>query len=499
MKGTRGDIIGRIKAWTMDFDAPNILWLKGYPGVGKSAVAASMVEYLVRLNRLGSSFFFQKQRSAAMTPGALWRTVAHNLARRHPTVRAITVAALAADNTLATTVNVDKLFRELVRKPLTASEETLLGRFPIIVIDGLDECGGLEGQYSAYRRPLLRTLESWSRLPRRFKLIVTSRVESDIELLFSRTGHRPVEILAGQAVEAQSLEDLEKFLKYRFGQIALRYPRSLSFDWPGMDVIKQLANKSAGLFIWAETAVRFVDSRVPKRRLGLILSGTDSGDMATLYDRILRTSFPNLEGEEVEELCNVVGTIILAKAPLSFSSLATLLSIDDDIVEQICVGLHSVLESSSALQFRHQSFVDFLIDPGRGRSTLFVNREKETRNLTVACLRVMKENLRFNICNLQSSYLRNTEVPDLKSQVNERISPHISYSVCFWGNHLSEMVFDNDVYASLQYFMQNQFLFWLEVLSLINRVDLASSVLGLLTHWVRVRFEVVLCVGAQKS
>ena len=41
MEGTRLDILGKINAWTTDFDAPNILWLKGHPGVGKSAIATS--------------------------------------------------------------------------------------------------------------------------------------------------------------------------------------------------------------------------------------------------------------------------------------------------------------------------------------------------------------------------------------------------------------------------------------------------------------------------
>jgi 2-phosphoglycerate kinase len=61
MEGTRQDILKRIDAWTTDFDAPNILWLKGHPGVGKSAISARVVERLGAAKRLGSRFFFQRQ------------------------------------------------------------------------------------------------------------------------------------------------------------------------------------------------------------------------------------------------------------------------------------------------------------------------------------------------------------------------------------------------------------------------------------------------------
>jgi pantothenate kinase-related protein Tda10 len=59
LEGTRLDLLERIKEWTTDFSAPNILWLKGHPGVGKSAIATSMVEHLSAIKRLGSRFFFQ--------------------------------------------------------------------------------------------------------------------------------------------------------------------------------------------------------------------------------------------------------------------------------------------------------------------------------------------------------------------------------------------------------------------------------------------------------
>lgn len=218
MEGTRRDILEKIGSWTSDFDAPNILWLTGHPGVGKSAIASSLVEQLGAAKRLGSRFFFQRQRATAMTTQALWRTVAHDLTRQYPTVRKHLLAVLQADETIPTTINVDKLFRRLVQEPLTASRGIATERLPIIIVDALDECGGLDGQYSEVRRSLMRTLEGWSSLPAQFKLIVTSRGESDIARMFSRTKHYCIEISAGQAVGAQSSEDIRVFLTRQLQQ-----------------------------------------------------------------------------------------------------------------------------------------------------------------------------------------------------------------------------------------------------------------------------------------
>ena len=159
MQGTRQNILDRIADWTTDFDAPNILWLSGHPGVGKSAIASSIVEQLRVAGRLGSCFFFQRQQATVMTTQALWRTVAYDLGRQYPTIRKCLLAALKADEAIPDIVDVDKLFNQLIEGPIMTSELPTESS-PVVVIDALDECGGLDGQHSEVRRGLLRTLKS---------------------------------------------------------------------------------------------------------------------------------------------------------------------------------------------------------------------------------------------------------------------------------------------------------------------------------------------------
>ncbi|KIM32665.1 hypothetical protein M408DRAFT_312837 [Serendipita vermifera MAFF 305830] len=365
------------------------------------------------------------------------------------------------------------------------SEETLIGSSPVVVLDALDECGGLDGQRSDHRRNLLRTLKSWSRLPRKFKLFVTSRDESDIGRLFSTISHRVVEISTGQSVEAQSSEDIEKFLRFRFQEISAAYSRSLRPDWPGSPIIQELTAKSQGLFIWVKVITNFADNGDPVEQLGRILRGGGAGDMAALYSFILNSFFPNPSGTLVESFRLILGAVVLAKIPFSITSLINLFSLKPTTMERICNGLHAVMDSRDALRIQHQSFVDFLVDPSKCPSAFLIDPKRENQSLTMACLRTMRDGLRFNICNLETSYLRNREVPDIAARVEGCIPPELSYSCLFWAGHLKDTPFGLEELRCLEDFMNKQFLYWLEVLSLTKRVNVASSMLWILIDWIQ--------------
>ncbi|KIM21462.1 hypothetical protein M408DRAFT_333430 [Serendipita vermifera MAFF 305830] len=383
MEGTREDILRTLLDWVADSGATNIFWLNGQAGVGKSAIAASLVEKLRDIARLGSSFFFQREKSDAMTTGALWRTVAYGLARQYPTLRKHFIAPLEANEALLTTVNIDKIFLKLIHDPLVAWEEVGEKGAVVVVIDALDECGGLDGQHSNHRINLMRTLKSWSMLPRRFKLVVTSRAEPDIVHLFSTIEHGSFEILSGKMVHPKSSEDIERFLEYHLGQIAARSHDALAPDWPGRPIIKWLAQLAAGFFIWADTVIRFLKRGEPREQLNRILGGASMGELAGLYSSILEASFVEPSEIVMESFHRIVGAIILAKEPLTASSLARLCSVDHSTLSYILNGLQSVVDSGDAIRFNHQSFVDFLLNPTECRSGFLIDLHRQTRYMTL--------------------------------------------------------------------------------------------------------------------
>lgn len=487
MDGTRQDILTTIDGWIEDLHAPNILWLRGHPGVGKSAIAASVVKRLQSSRRLGSSFFFQRDKAILTTPAALWRMVAFDLARKYPSARKAIVATLNAEEVGPSTANVNELFRCLIHEPLMACTDIPRGRLPVIVVDALDECGGLDGWRSNYRTSLLHTLKSWSHLPSGFKLMITSRGEDDIADAFSAIGHKLVDIASGQMVSVRSSDDVRSFLERRFLSIAAQYRRSLPLDWPGPQIIDELAGRAAGLFIYAETILRFIVRGEPRQQLQQIRQGdVRNGDMGELYMRILSISFPDPTTEVLEAFHSIVGAIILAKVPIAHSSLVALLQIETSMMDFVYQGLRSILHTDDVLRFSHQSSVDFLVDSRRCPPMFLIQSEVQNRQLVHACLHVMKHNLQFNICNIPSSYYRNEDVDGLSEQIESHISPQLSYSCCFMAHHLLEIAYEQDIVEELWNFMNKQFLHWLEVLSLTKKANLASEVLSSIATWIKV-------------
>jgi len=105
--------------------------------------------------------------------------------------------------------------------------------------------------------------------------------------------------------------------------------------------------------------------------------------------------------------------------------------------------------------------------------------------MTVACLHIMKAGLRFNICKIETSYLRNDDL-DLVPRIKRFISTRLSYACCFWAEHLSTTKPDPKLRDAVREFMEFRLLYWLEVLSLVKKYNIASRALLLIGEWSRV-------------
>ncbi|CCA76249.1 related to WD40-repeat protein (notchless protein) [Serendipita indica DSM 11827] len=359
--GTRMEILAQCEAWAHQPNAPNILWIKAAPGAGKSTIASSLVRVLgIKTQRLGSSFFFRRSNSSVTTTRALWRSVAYDLAR-HPTIRKHLAGKLARDQIDLMTPNVHELFHQLIKEPLLRVGTFPEERSPIIIIDALDECGGLDGAYSEDRQDLMRTLALWPQLPH-YKLIVTSREEDDIARMFTLNPPYQIDLLVGEETKDRSKRDIQAFLGEELGKIAASYPRA-AIGWPGTKNLDILATKADGLFIWASTAIEYIRRGPPGERLEEIATGKHVSGMSSLYKKVLCTAFPDVESDRKKEIGMLLATIIVARETLDLHLLAELLAVDIWTVEHICNRLRPVLETEGGIRFRHESFVDYLLDP----------------------------------------------------------------------------------------------------------------------------------------
>ena len=490
-------IFAEIDAWLDDVDVPNVLLIAGSPGAGKSAIASSLVSRLIKRRRLGSRFFFKRGDVTLSDPAVLWRSMAYDLAQHDPTYAENLVEAVKGRSVLHGMPDVALHFKVLIEEPFTKSyTDSTHHTVPVIIIDALDECD----PHTAQRKHLMDTLMQWSRLSKTFKLIVTSRDERFIPEQF-RAVCKQMALPTGDGVSACANEDIRFFFEQRFAGLA----GSLSLAWSWQRVLDVLTAHAAGLFIWAETVVRFVEQGLPVERLDLVLKGDLGGgdDITKLYRQVLDLSFPHANGRTLEVFKHVVGTIVLAKRPVLHEDLPQLVLESASSVKFILDKLSSVIsigEMDKCLRIGHLSFSEFLCDGQRCPKEFLINRDRGSRKLAIACFRLMKDKLKFNICDLESSDLLNKDVHDLGQRIEKKISTDLMYSCRFWSAHLRDIMVDSEddngfLIKEVDHFLCHRLLFWLEVMSLMKDVGAANIALLTLASWIQVSsFTIVLSI-----
>ena len=488
MDGTRQNILEHIYAWAKDSSQENILWLSGSPGAGKSAIASTVVSQLSK-QQSTAAFCFQRGHAILGNPAVLWRTIAFSLAScdsavQNGIVHFLETTAIHFGN------DVGDHFKHLIEEPLTKNCDILSFKFPlVIIIDALDECSSSDST-SAPRGVLLQTFRRWSQLPKMFKLFVTARHESDIaKCLVDVSQHIVLE--TGSKATPQTSQDIQLFLKHHFSRIAMDYDLELS-TWPEPEIIEQLTKQAAGLFIWAETVIRFMMQGGPSKQLSLILDGKlATGDIDSLYLTILQNAF---KPSNLEIFNMVAGCIVLARIPLTCHDLEKLLDeVKTDVIKFILNKLKPVIsnDDENGLQVTYQSFAEFLKDSTRSTKTFVIDQIKQSKRLSLGCMRVMndKAGLRFNICNMKTSHVFNDQILDLATHIKTTIPSHLLYACCFWAQHLQDIPKqypDHLFTASVHKFAHTHLLHWLEVLSVINEVPVASRALNTAYHWFQV-------------
>jgi NACHT domain len=484
LPGTREDFLDHIIKWVENPESERGLVLLGQAGTGKSSIAHEVARRFEN-KYLGSYFAFLRKEQSKEEAYQLFTTLARDLSDRYPAFKLALGNALKNNSSLCGTQDYLTLFESLILEPLKKVEL----RDPIlIVIDALDECGdviGRNGLHTFLAHHLYH-------LPSKFRIFVTSRPEDGIGAAFSKA----------LSVDTLYMDDAK--LAAKTEQDICAYVQSVLPPEVFKDHGIKLAKAAEGLFQWAAVGCGFINSPpasfgFSKKKCVQCLLGhsrdRDGQDpLDKLYEEVLEGYFKPHEAQMLFR--SVMGHLFAAIKPLSLRSLISLrrhAPIDDpedsDPVLEMLRHLGSLLSNvTSSDESRpiiplHTSFRDFLTN--KKNAVFYVDLGEAHHELADACLGLMLDNLKFNICKLESSYLANSDVPDMESRISEHIPPALSYACVFWDDHLEHVAFEYDLFTKLRSLFENKFLFWLEVLSIKSSVGLASSALSSLKTWLR--------------
>jgi hypothetical protein len=256
---------------------------------------------------------------------------------------------------------------------------------------------------------------------------------------------------------------------------------------------------AAPLFIFAATVCRFLADRKggnPDKKLKKVLEHQTKSQESKLdntYLPVLEQLLVDLSSSEKAQMLDqfrvIVGSIIILASPLSTRSLAQILDVSIDTIDDILDWLHSVLSVPSAtgspVRLLHLSFRDFLLDPDKRETNPFwVNEEQTHKQLAAHCLRVMSDCLRTDICGLQTPGTPRQAVDPKIVEAN--LPSEVQYACLYWVHHVEQSKIRPCDGDQIYNFLCRYFLQWLEALSLIGRASESISILGKLQSLVQV-------------
>ena len=268
-------------------------------------------------------------------------------------------------------------------------------------------------------------------------MIITSRPDNRIAQIFPDSISTHVDIPSGRDVKAgdSASDDIRVFLRSRLDAMGMEEA------WV-VQAADYLVPRASGVFIWATTVTDFLRLN-PKVRFSMLKLKNDERGLENLYSLyfiVLTTSFGiGLTEEEIKAITSVIGAMTFARHPLYDDTLIRLLGVESrDMLEFIRRGLMSVIDSGPILRFHHKSFEDFLFSPSFRQALPKLSGVQDQSlhecQLAVLCLDCMvSSELHFNMCNLESSNIKNVDIP---ASDKSAISPLILYSSTFWADHL---------------------------------------------------------------
>ena len=492
--GTRVTILNRIYDWAQDplHNSPRVFLLTGNAGSGKSTIANTVSHHFDKddktlddevPNILQATYFCSRQFEDTRRQKYIIPTLVYQLARHSKSYARALVDADKFDSAEIPSRQLQDLFVG----PWQKSARDRLHDLPpyLIVIDALDEVD--DGGGLAFLQALLTAIQKGHL--QGLKFLVTSREDDKVASLCDR-------------FSSDVVCRLHKVAEEDVGADILRY---LDIELPLLNKGERtdLARRAGGLFIYAATAVRYMTPQAGLTReeqlnlMGSLLS--DSWDLNEgpeeplqvdiLYRQILFEAFGKLKNELRLTRLRILYTLLCTEERVSTSVAAELLSDSSDMVgraNQVVSDLHAVLYINCGKVFwYHASFVDFIFTQARSRFTMpitysgtccnsfqivdmFCDPASHHALLTHSCFRIMMSGLCFNICNLPSSFLLDSEVPDL--QVEDKICDSLRYTCQYWAEHMVQAIPSEQkaLQVHVAKFLHTHVLFWMEAMNLLQ-------------------------------
>ncbi|KAF9043167.1 hypothetical protein BJ165DRAFT_1405538 [Panaeolus papilionaceus] len=417
---TRTGLLNMTQNWADD-GSPDIMWLYGSAGAGKSAVAQTACERLHAHSNLAASFFFSRTAPVDSHRGHEGRfvtTIAYQLTESIPDLRPYVEQVIMARPSVFD-LNLPEQVVALIFDPLSQlnrdkASDAHLPTPKIIVVDGLDECKEETGQK--------QVLEAIATLVRHhdifpFSVFLASRPEVQISAWFASADAEHQRLFRKVALldHCDSDHDIKLFLQEDTAKLRQSHPfrAKIPANWPPHPSLEEIVKRANGQFVYASTIMKYIKDlrHNPTSRLEGILQNVipeedqPYAELDALYLYILKRS------KYAEFVRRLLGYLL---ATQSFygrfdrerfeEHLGNFLSLPSS-VDTLLIDLQSIMTCDTADSlyqtwapkdpwfsktptstiFHHASLVEFLQDPKRSQE-FYINVQQFDQDITELAL-----------------------------------------------------------------------------------------------------------------
>ncbi|KAG6905368.1 hypothetical protein DXG01_003195, partial [Tephrocybe rancida] len=442
--GTRLNVLKGILSWLQQPDGEPVYWLTGPAGIGKTTIAKTICKLV------------DDRENACLAE------------------------SLAKDSELAH-ASLEIQLKQMLIQPWEASVPDHVG-LPhlIIVVDALDE----NQSGSKFLQHLLQAVGATEL--RGLKFFVTSREDEKISSLCNSLP--PGTVLHLQDIQKQIVQD----------DIGLYLTQSL----PGIhsntsyqELLGKLKKRSDGLFIYAATVIKTVtanDAAVIEQvdLLQGIIDSIDSPQLGDLYCQIVRDAVVLYKSRVQASRLQVLHTILCAMHPISNTVVAQLAKTTVDVGATALKKLHAVMYKAhdGMIYIYHASFADYILQTSTAAETEFdphCNVGLQHAFLAQRSYDIMEKQLCFNICGLESSFVKDADVQNLDKRIQEKIDSTLKYAVLMWMAHLNSATDTNKALLNVPHlFVEKLLLYWVEVVNLLNARREGMQMLDMIRLWI---------------
>ncbi|KAH6654591.1 hypothetical protein BKA67DRAFT_517795 [Truncatella angustata] len=463
---TKGGLLEGSYSWILEHDhfirfrndrQSRLLWIKGDPGKGKTMLLCGIIDKIEQNpSDLLSYFFCQATSNELDNAISVMRGLIYNLIDQDPSlIKHVRKKYDDKREKLFTGANVWYEIRDIA----TAIFEDPSLKDATIIIDALDEC-------NTDRELLLDLIVNSSTV----KWIISSRNWSDIEAKLNNA--KQMDKLHLEINQDAVARAVNFYIEYKVDQLE----KSKKYDEKTKDAVRHyLTSNADGTFLWvALVCHQLADQKVQKRHTIGTLRSFPPG-LNALYKRMIEQISESKDAEVCREILALVSTVY---QPVSVDELKGLvLSLKDlgqDEVQEIIASCGSFLTlREGSIFFVHQSAKDFLLE-NASDEILCSGIQHQHGEIFARSLDLLYNTLRRDIYDLRNPGF---PVEKVKTPASDPLAS-IRYSCIFWVDHLQDsgvvtkagMSKESEFTSSILKFLRNNYLQWLEALSLMRNI-----------------------------